>query len=330
MASAARSGRARISLRHPTAMAECDRCSFWYSLNALQKQFQWAGNSLADTGLLVCSDCLDVPQDQFRTPIFPSDPVPRVNPRPSSNVTPFPIIGQPLPTSPGNLGFSQYVLGAAGTPGLYPSTQAGALAAALSQAGVTAPAGLYGFVANLARETSTWLLGPDAARTFLMIYNPSAAQVQINLSAGATMGTLGNLAIGPGETYFWSTTQGLGTVWQGSLAAVSPVGSALPLWYWTDGAGFVSDGGILMFSGAAAAYGYPTSSAGLPAGAVYCPDGLTINVVPGGAAGGVPALYFGQTSAPYLLGLGGGFLPASGPAPGSSQLWNNGGQICIA
>ena len=129
------SGRARISVRRPRAIGECDRCGFWKSLDDLRPQYQWGGNQLIDTGLLVCSDtCLDVPQPQFRSPILPPDPVPRVRPRPSPNTTFAPntggtgnafIMGQsllggpntlgapvnPLPTSPENQGFSVYILG---------------------------------------------------------------------------------------------------------------------------------------------------------------------------------------------------------------------------
>lgn len=108
-----RSGRARISARRPKAIGECDRCGFWKNLDGLSPQMQWAGNTLRDTGLLVCSDtCLDVPQDQYRTPILPPDPFPRINPRPSPNTTPVPVtVGAPLPTSPENQGFTVYTVG---------------------------------------------------------------------------------------------------------------------------------------------------------------------------------------------------------------------------
>lgn len=107
-----RSGRARISARRPRAMGESDRSGFWYSLDDMRKQFQWAGNTLQDQGLLVGPDELDVPQDQFRTLILPADPYPRINPRPSPNITPVTsVIGQPKPTSPENQGFTVFTLG---------------------------------------------------------------------------------------------------------------------------------------------------------------------------------------------------------------------------
>lgn len=105
------SGKARISIRRPRAMGECDVCGFWHSLDDMIRQFQWAGNRLMDTGLLVGRDCLDVPQAQFRAPILPADPMPRHNSRPSYNVTNPAPIGGPLATSPENQGFTRFILG---------------------------------------------------------------------------------------------------------------------------------------------------------------------------------------------------------------------------
>lgn len=115
---AMRSGRARISLRNPTAMAVCDRSGLWYSLDSMVRQMEWSGNTLIDTGLLVGYDQVDKPQDQYRTPILPPDPYPRINPRPATDVTPVPAaIGQPLPTTPSNQGFTVFQLGLTVPPG---------------------------------------------------------------------------------------------------------------------------------------------------------------------------------------------------------------------
>lgn len=111
---AMRSGRARISVRNPQAMGCCDRTGFWYPLNSMRRQMQWSGNNLIDTGLLVGPDQLDKPQDQYRTPILPPDPYPRMNPRTDPTVTPVPgAVGQPLPTTPSNQGFTIFQLGLA-------------------------------------------------------------------------------------------------------------------------------------------------------------------------------------------------------------------------
>lgn len=76
-----RSGRARTSSSNPRAHAICDRCGFRYNHDDLQWQYDWSGASLINRGILVCSDCMDVPQEQLRAIIVPADPVPIQNPR---------------------------------------------------------------------------------------------------------------------------------------------------------------------------------------------------------------------------------------------------------
>lgn len=72
---------ARISARRPESLGRCDRCGFTYNLRALRWQYQWAGQQLINLNVLVCSTCLDVPNEQLRTLILPPDPVPVLNPR---------------------------------------------------------------------------------------------------------------------------------------------------------------------------------------------------------------------------------------------------------
>ena len=81
MGYASRAGRARISSRNPTAQAVCDRCGIWYSHSDLQFQFDWRGASIQNLRILVCSECLDVPQQQLRAIVLPADPDPIKNPR---------------------------------------------------------------------------------------------------------------------------------------------------------------------------------------------------------------------------------------------------------
>lgn len=45
-------------------------------------QFQYAGPNLQNLRLLVCPNCLDVPQPQLKPRILPPDPVPIMNARP--------------------------------------------------------------------------------------------------------------------------------------------------------------------------------------------------------------------------------------------------------
>lgn len=211
-------------------MGECDRCGLWHSLDAMSRQFQWAGNSLVDTGLLVGSDCLDVPQDQYRSLILPPDPVPRENPRPSANVTAWPIIGQPLPTSPENLGFTQFVLGAS-QPGLYPTTKAAVLAQAATASGIPTPVTTDDSIRVATVNASIALMAANPARSWLLLYNPAVPQAQLALGATAAWGTLGNLVLGPGEAFFWATAQGLGTVYQGALALIG-LSPGVPFFAW--------------------------------------------------------------------------------------------------
>jgi hypothetical protein len=81
MGYASQSGRARTDSRNPQAFAVCDRCAIWYNRVNLTWQYDWAGASLVNKRILVCSTCYDTPQNQLRAIIIPADPVPIVNPR---------------------------------------------------------------------------------------------------------------------------------------------------------------------------------------------------------------------------------------------------------
>lgn len=320
------SGRARISLRRPQGMGESDRSGFWGNHASLVHQFQWSGNQLTDTGLLVFPDELDLPNPQFRSIILPADPYPLVNSRPSPNTTGVPIIGQPLPTSPGNLGFTQYVLGASTYP-LYPTTMADVLARVTTNSGIPPPSDVTATVVSLPQHTTMTVTAANPGRTYLLIYNPT--QVPAQMSTGtATLGGLNNISIGPGEAYFWVTAQDLGTTYQGALTAISPWGGNLPLWVWQGNvASLINNGGVLVLDGNAFP-GWPTTDAGA-SGSVWSNGGLCC-VVSGGTPTASPAIIFGSITALGLLTIGGNVLPIVSPASGSLQLWNNGGIIEVA
>ena len=194
------SGRARISVRSPAALAECDRCAMWWKRVNLIHQMQWAGNKLMDTGLLVCRECLDVPQEQFRTLILPADPMPVPNPRPSPNITPVPaFVGLPLSTTPDNRGFTQYQLGPATFIGGLP-TQAGVLAQVAALSGVpTTVNGLTSYVVPMTGNTVS-LVPTNPSRVFLLLFNPTqfVAQVSFGLAVnGAIPGWKAGLHAAP-------------------------------------------------------------------------------------------------------------------------------------
>jgi hypothetical protein len=70
-------------MQQPEVWGTCDRCGFLYFLKDLLPQMQWAGQALVNTGLLVCArECLDNPNEQFRTIIIGPDPAPVLNARP--------------------------------------------------------------------------------------------------------------------------------------------------------------------------------------------------------------------------------------------------------
>ena len=239
-------GRAWTSARSPEAQGECDRCRFWYPLSALQRQFQWRGAALADTGYLVCRRCLDVPQEQNRVLILPGDPIPRVNPRPSPDVTGYATAGSvAVPTNPGNLGFSQYVINAPTDPALYPNPMTGypdaassalgkaaALAAVASVSGIPTPAQIIDASTTIAKQNiSRVILPAQTAREWVCLYNPSVAPVQVALASVAYWGVLTNLPLGPGQALFWAEAQGLGMPYLGAISVIGQI-PGVPIWAW--------------------------------------------------------------------------------------------------
>ena len=74
-------GRVIVNQLHPSPQGLCDRCGIPYNLAALNWQFEWAGARLQNTMFLVCSICMDVPQEQLRNIVLPPDPAPVMNAR---------------------------------------------------------------------------------------------------------------------------------------------------------------------------------------------------------------------------------------------------------
>lgn len=75
-------GRARVSTRYPQAFAICDRCGSQYNLVDLNWEFQFAGQNLVNSNLLVCDRCLDIPNPQLSVPTISPDPPPVLDARP--------------------------------------------------------------------------------------------------------------------------------------------------------------------------------------------------------------------------------------------------------
>lgn len=151
--------------------------------------------------------------------------MPKVNPRPSYDVTaPAPAV------SPGNLGFSQYVLGSS-VPGLYPTTKPEVLAQVAALSGIPTPTYFDRSITISRTNTSLPLLTAQATRYWMLLYNPTNAMVQVALPGPAAWGTITNLILGPGEAYFWATAQNFGTVYLGAMTAVG-LTPDMPFWCW--------------------------------------------------------------------------------------------------
>lgn len=71
-----------IDFEHPEALGICDRSGFVFMRKDLARQMEWRGNDLVWTGFYVGIPYLDVPNEQGRPPILPSDPIPVKDPRP--------------------------------------------------------------------------------------------------------------------------------------------------------------------------------------------------------------------------------------------------------
>lgn len=81
MAYASIAGRARTSAKNPQAHAICDRCGFRYNHVDLSWQYDWRGATMQNVRILVCSTCMDTPQEQQRAIVVPADPTPILQPR---------------------------------------------------------------------------------------------------------------------------------------------------------------------------------------------------------------------------------------------------------
>lgn len=77
-------GQAQVNPASPRAFAICDRCSRLFNLESLMWQFQWSGPNLQNLRLLVCHQCMDIPQPQLKPRILPPDPMPKLNARPEN------------------------------------------------------------------------------------------------------------------------------------------------------------------------------------------------------------------------------------------------------
>lgn len=247
-------GRApRASTTDPIGMAECDRCRFWYQRTQLGFQFQWSGASLINTGLLVCRGsgtrrCMDIPFEQYRVLILPGDPEPVPYPRPSPDITPPAYAGLSPPTDPYNQGFTPFQVGgvspsatpwvaaqgtpqAGGFPPGYPTSKSAVLAAIAAASGIPTPGQVLDYSTTIVRASTTQaLIGGQPERTWLLMYSPTGPLSGFSEGA-AILGATQTLMFGPGQAWFWATSQGLGTVYPGAITVAGLI-AGMPIWVW--------------------------------------------------------------------------------------------------
>lgn len=76
-----------VNPRNPTGVGVCDITGMTVSHKDLCKQYEWYGDQLAWTGLMVYKDFLDTPNEAWRPPKVKGDPKPLENPRPPQNAS---------------------------------------------------------------------------------------------------------------------------------------------------------------------------------------------------------------------------------------------------
>lgn len=209
-------GRARVSTTASSGFASCDYCGQLWNLVDLRPQMEWYGTSLTDTGFKACRICISKPQDQLRPIILPPDPIPLMQPRPEYYSTEI-----------GLEGFTQYTLTPTDDP---PQVKSDVLGQIAADSGIATPVVVTdrsGMIAGV--NVAQQVMAANPARTWLLLYDPDAAQLGISkgtASFGAfsviqPIGTLATtIVLGAGEALFWATAQGLGTVYQGAVSAV--------------------------------------------------------------------------------------------------------------
>lgn len=307
-------GHARVDPNSPSAFAVCDRCQRLFNRRDLIWEMQWRGPRLMKTGYLVDKSCLDVPQQQLRPRILPTDPVPIFNPRPEffafeNGLQGFTLYTLDVPNN-GNDGpvFSKnYVLDQI------------ALLSGIAVPSVDDDSGVI-FTSQVAQAMIP-LLPPHQ---YLLIFNPTALPLAVSFGTAGFLDTT-SIVLSTGQALLWSSTQHTQISANAMTVAGFSIGQAYYAWATSLNTGLINDGGVLQLE---FGIGYPTDDLGLPPGAVWN-NGFVVAVVPGVIPDpSAPPVIFGTINAEQLLVLGGGNLPLIQPST-SNQLWNNGGEVAV-
>lgn len=76
--------RAAVDPSSPRGWATSDRTGFVGNHENLRWQYEWRGEALINTRILVYADEYDTPQRQLGTIVLPADPLPLLNARPEN------------------------------------------------------------------------------------------------------------------------------------------------------------------------------------------------------------------------------------------------------
>jgi hypothetical protein len=250
MGFANRSGYAVTNPSSPRAFAVCDSCGTHWNRNRLIDQYEWGGDGLIDQGFRNCPRCISKPQEQFRTPILPLDPIPIDDPRPeypvlNQNLNGFiqvvgpqsddihiPVGGEFDPTCPHrnkNTMVLNLFWGKIPFPlltddsGIYPlSDDNGNI---LLQDNVIDRSGVVGI-----SGVPVLIAPPNPSRKFILVYNPAAAVLGI-AQGFPILGGQGTVVVGTGEAVTQNILVPPGQIWRGGIYGLGLI-PRMPFYAW--------------------------------------------------------------------------------------------------
>jgi hypothetical protein len=163
---------------------------------------EFSGASLVWSGFWVCPTCSDLPNAQLLSPNPLGDPKPVVEPRPEN-----------FQNARRQFGFTfEFLSLAPGDPAAV-LAQLGALASPIPNGG-TAPSDATVTLAQA--MTAQSILAANGARTWLAVYNPSAAPVVVSTGTAAFSGDPAAIILGQGQAIYAATP----TPYAGALSAI--------------------------------------------------------------------------------------------------------------
>jgi hypothetical protein len=229
MGFADRSGYAVTDARNPRAFAVCDECGAWHNRFRLQEQMEFAGDGLINQHRLVCPRCISKPQEQFRTPILPADPVPIDDPRPETPELNQNLDGFVQITGPRGASLHQPILTELDPTRPFTS-KAAVLASAGTGWGLPQPTLTDRGGAVTLSGVPIQLMPANLNRQYLLVYNPSGAIVGI-AQGRPILGNPATVIVGAGSAVLQNAMGAPTTVWKAAVYALGLIAGA-QVWAW--------------------------------------------------------------------------------------------------